>query len=110
MRLGSDTYLLEHLVDVGENRAVKMAVLIHGEEIPERSLGHLLDGVLDGNEFIRHILVVGGQVCKGCDDFSGVLVTAWHGQLSYVSRRLWNAYPSTATSEGFRGGSRQWPE
>jgi hypothetical protein len=69
-------YLLEHLVDVCENDAVKVTVLVHGEQVAERSLGHLLDSVLDGNKLVIHELVILGQIRQSCDDLASIIVAA----------------------------------
>ena len=56
--------LLEHLVDVGEHDAVEVAVLGHGEEVPEVALGHLHHGRLDHDEFVLDVRVVFGAVAQ----------------------------------------------
>lgn len=60
--------LLEDLVEVGEQHAVQVAVLVHGEEVPERAPGHLLDGVLHGEVLGLHGGVGEVRVLERRDD------------------------------------------
>lgn len=50
--------LLEHLVHVGQNGAVEVAVLGASEEVAEAALRHLHDRVLDGEELVLDVRVV----------------------------------------------------
>lgn len=77
--------LLEHLVDVAEGGTVEVAVLVHGEEVAEASLGHLFDRLLHDNVFVLAVLIILGQVGDGGDDFLGLLVAVLENQ---PARRL----------------------
>lgn len=57
-----DTYLLKHLVDVCQNGAVQVTVLVSRKAIPEASLRHLKDGVLDSVELALDLRVVFGEI------------------------------------------------
>lgn len=50
--------LLEHLIDVGENGAVQIPVIVHGKAVSEAALRHLNDGVLDGVELALDLRVI----------------------------------------------------
>lgn len=43
---------------------MEVAILAHGEDLPECPLGHLDDGFLDGDEFTLNVLVVFWQVAE----------------------------------------------
>jgi hypothetical protein len=55
---------------------VKVTVLVHGEQVAEGSLGHLLDGVLDGNKLVVDKLVILGQIGQSCNNLTGIIVAA----------------------------------
>ncbi len=44
--------LLEHLVNVGQDRAMQIAIAVGLERVGEAALGHFEDGVLDCFEFV----------------------------------------------------------
>ena len=68
--------LLEHLVDVGEHDAVEVAVLGHGEEVPEVALGHLHDGRLDHDELVLNVRVVLGAIAQSGEHGAGFVLAA----------------------------------
>lgn len=70
------TDLLEHLVHVGQRGTVEVAVLVHGEQVGEAALGHLEDGILDGNEFVLDVLVFLVGVVECAENFHGLFFTA----------------------------------
>jgi hypothetical protein len=70
------TYLLEHLVDIGQRRAVKVAVAVHLEALAEAALGHLEDDVLDCLEFRTNPLVLHWQVTQSCQNLVSLIVAA----------------------------------
>lgn len=62
------SYLLEHLVDVGQHSSVHVTVLVQGETVSEAALSHLEDGILNGLELALDLGVIFGEVGKGAED------------------------------------------
>lgn len=66
--------LLEHLVDVGEQRAMQIAVLAHCKQIGECALGHLKDCVFDFVKLAVDRLVVDILVAQRGEDLACVVL------------------------------------
>lgn len=78
--------LLEHLVDVGKNHTMELAVLAHLEQTPERALIHFLDRFLNGDEFIHDVGVISRFFIQGFEDFQGLVFPTLHHK---PARGLW---------------------
>lgn len=68
--------LLEHLIDVGQNNTVEVAVRAHSEQVFERTLGHLQDGGLDLGKLGLDILGFLGISQQGSQDFTSLVFLA----------------------------------
>lgn len=55
---GHTTNLLEHLIDVSQDRSVQVPVLVHGKAVLESALCHLEDGVFDSIELALNRWVI----------------------------------------------------
>jgi hypothetical protein len=62
-------YLLEHLIDVCEDSAVQVPVVVHGEAVSEAALRHLNDGILDGVELALDLRIVFREIGQRAHDF-----------------------------------------
>jgi hypothetical protein len=72
--------LLVHLVDVGEDNSVELAVFGHLEQAAVRALGHLNDSLLDIVELGDDVGVVAVQVVDVFQDFEGFFFSALHDE------------------------------
>lgn len=50
--------LLKHLIDIGKDRAVEMAVLIHCEQVRKVAFLHFEHGVFDGRKFALNVVLL----------------------------------------------------
>jgi hypothetical protein len=72
--------LLVHLVDVGEDNSVKLAIFSHLEQAAVRALGHFNDSLLDIVELGDDVGVVAVQVVDVFQDFEGFFFSALHDE------------------------------
>jgi hypothetical protein len=73
-------YLLVHLVDVGEDNSVELAVFGHLEQAAVRALGHFNDSLLHVVELGDNVGVVAVQIVDVFQDFKGFLFSALHDE------------------------------
>lgn len=72
--------LLHDLEADGEDDAVQVAVVAHGEGVLGGAAGHLQDGVFDLEELGADVLVGGVQVVEGGEDVEGFVLAAFEDE------------------------------
>lgn len=91
------TDLLKHLVEVTQNGAVEVAILVELEAIRERARSHLEGCILHGCKFRLDLGVVFWEVQEGGEHFEGFIVPAPEDQ---PPRRLGEAWNGEGDEEG----------
>lgn len=61
---------------------MELAVLAHGEQASERTLGHFHDGFLDGDEFVLDVRVVPRFLIERLENLQRLFIPALHDEPS----------------------------
>lgn len=69
--------LLEHLIDVSQNRSMQIPILVELETVLEPSLCHLEHGVFDSSEFGLDSGIILRGIAEGAEDFQGFIFAAF---------------------------------
>jgi hypothetical protein len=96
-------YLLVHLVDVGEDNSVELAVFGHLEQAAVRALGHFNDSLLDIVELSDDVGVVAVQIVDVFQDFKGFLFSALHDEPTGALGQVQDHAEDDQTEEDLEG-------
>lgn len=97
--------LLEHLVDIGQDSAMEVAIPVHLEALPKSALRHLKNDVLDSLEFCLDLLVLARCVAQSSKYIHSLIVAALEDE---PSRRLWKTGDSDEDEDGEYDLERDW--
>jgi hypothetical protein len=95
--------LLVHLVDVGEDNSVELAVFGHLEQAAVRALGHFDDGLLDVVELGDDIRVVAVQVVDVFQYFKSFFFSALHDEPTGALGKVQDHAENDQTEEDLEG-------
>jgi hypothetical protein len=95
--------LLVHLVDVGEDNSVELAILGHLEQAAVRALGHFNDGLLDIVELGDDVGIVAVQVVDVFQDFESFFFSALHDEPTGALRQVQDHAEDDQTEEDLEG-------
>jgi hypothetical protein len=95
--------LLVHLVDIGEDNSVELAVFGHLEQAAVRALGHFNDSLLDIVELSDDVGVVAVQIVDVFQDFKGFLFSALHDEPTGALREVQDHAEDDQTEEDLEG-------
>jgi hypothetical protein len=95
--------LLVHLVDVGENNSVELAVFSHLEQAAVRALGHFDDGLLDVVELGDDVGVVAVQIVDVFQYFKSFFFSALHDEPTGALGKVQDHAENDETEEDLEG-------